>query len=138
MTDTPDVLSPQEDDRYKCITLDSSVYRLSSIKKAAYRFGDRCYVLIHSGPDREVKVYLRLKDFGLDLSSVLGDYLNEVLDQDLRESIAEQTDALRSLIIAHAFSQTSLIDTDFEMTPYASDPSGILESDEQDASIAAE
>jgi His-Xaa-Ser system protein HxsD len=134
MVDSHVVLGPPlEDGGYKCILLDSSVYRLPSAKKAAYKFGDRCYVLIEGGTDGHIRVYLRPKDSNLDIESVVGDYLNEVLDQDLRESIAEQTDDLRNLIIAHAFSQTSLIETDLETAPYAPDNFGIVDSDKQAA-----
>jgi len=38
-----------------------------------------------------------------------GQFCNEVLDQELREEIAAETRGVRDLLLAHAFSKTSLI-----------------------------
>lgn len=40
------------------------------------------------------------------------DFKREVLDQDLRSTIASETEQIRNLILAHAFSKTSLISKD--------------------------
>jgi His-Xaa-Ser system protein HxsD len=126
--DQPRNLDPSHEEQWdKCISLDSAVYRLTAIKKAAYKFGDRCYFQIERGENEQVKVFLRLKDPTQDISSLIGDYTIEVLDQELRESIADETDDLRNLIIAHAFSQTSLIEVEYETAPYTADPFQKLE-----------
>jgi His-Xaa-Ser system protein HxsD len=39
-------------------------------------------------------------------------FFQELLDQELRERIAEETDAIRSLILAQAYSKTDLIRRD--------------------------
>lgn len=43
-----------------------------------------------------------------DAEIILNDFKTEVLDQDLRETIKNKTEATRNLIIAHAFSNTEI------------------------------
>lgn len=105
-----------------CAILDGSVYSLTAIKKAAYRFGDCCHIQIEKEAEDKIHVYFSPKTPTVDLSSKIGEYLNEVLDQDLRESIAAQTKDLCNLIIAHAFSKTALIESELETEEYALDP----------------
>jgi hypothetical protein len=49
-----------------------------------------------------------------------GEFCNEVLDQELREIIAEETVGIRDLLLAQAFSKTSLIDPELETCDYDS------------------
>lgn len=93
------------------IELDTAVYRLNAIKKAAYRFGDRCQIEIATAGEGRVRVTLRshpLRPAALEL--LAGELRNEVLDQELREVVAQETEAVRNLILAQAFSKTSILD----------------------------
>ena len=40
----------------------------------------------------------------------IDDFRKEVLDQDLREKIKKESEPLRNLILAHAFSKTTLVE----------------------------
>jgi His-Xaa-Ser system protein HxsD len=92
------------------LSLDTSIYSLDAIKKAAYKFADRTSILINPSPGTAVVVVF---NFGSehpmsDQGQVIGAYCNELLDQDLRERIKRETTPVRNLILAHAFSRTSL------------------------------
>jgi His-Xaa-Ser system protein HxsD len=93
------------------IEFDLSLFRLSAIKKAAYKIGDRCHIQIErTAPDR-VSVTLRSKrPLEMSTESCVGELRNEVLDQDLREIVAEETAAIRNVLLAQVFSKTSLLD----------------------------
>ena len=41
------------------IDFDAGIYRLTAIKKAAYKFGDCCHVKIETVGERQTKVTLR-------------------------------------------------------------------------------
>jgi His-Xaa-Ser system protein HxsD len=110
---------------------DAAVYRLTAIKKAAYRFGDRCHVEIETAPGGRIRVTLRAKQSPDDPQCLLGEFRNEVLDQDLREIVAEETEAVRNLLLAQAFSPTSLLDPQGETGDYNEDPLGVRPSDVQ-------
>jgi His-Xaa-Ser system protein HxsD len=107
------------------VELDTRVYRLGAIKKAAYRFGDRCHVRVEPVPGGTgVRVVLRAKRVLDNPAFLAGEFQNDVLDQDLREMVAEETEAVRNLILAHAFSATSLLDADGDAADYHGDPLG--------------
>jgi His-Xaa-Ser system protein HxsD len=110
------------------IDIDPDVYRLSAVKKAAYRFGARCFisiVMIDGGP---IRVTLIPKSNACDPRELEGDFQNEVLDQDLREAIAEETKRVRSLLLAHAFSGVLPAAEVPDSLDYHGDPMGISRS----------
>jgi His-Xaa-Ser system protein HxsD len=55
-----------------------------------------------------VNVHPKIKDVGLLLQSLR----EEVLDQRVREVVRAETEGVRNLILAHAFSRTGLISDD--------------------------
>ena len=90
--------------------IDLGVYSLECIKRAAYRLSDRfsteiaidqqiahCKLIFSSNRAREF----------VELS--VDAFRKELLDQDLREIVRRETEGVRNLILAHAFSKTGLI-----------------------------
>jgi His-Xaa-Ser system protein HxsD len=115
------------------VVFDTRIYRLDAIKKAAYNFGARCRALIEEADDHNVRVTLLLKDGSADSEVLAGDFCNECLDQELREVVGRETEAVRNLLLAHAFSKTSLINQEGETADYRSDPLQIAQP--QDGSV---
>jgi His-Xaa-Ser system protein HxsD len=111
------------------VDLDLAVYRLASIKKAAYKFGGRCHVRIEALAEDKVRVTLTPKRLLESIGHLTGEFQNEVLDQELREDVAAETAGVRNLIIAQAYSQTSLLDRMGETADYHTDPLGISRPD---------
>jgi His-Xaa-Ser system protein HxsD len=93
------------------VVLDLRVYRLAAIKKAAYRFADRFTAILGSPDQDRLAVSLRFKaNVAEDAArEVTRQFFQELLDQELREHIADETNAVRTLILAHAFSNADLI-----------------------------
>ena len=102
-----------------------AVYRLSAVKKAAYKFGDRCHIQIATIEGGRIQARLSPKNPAEDPQYLAGEFGNEVLDQELREQVAQETAAVRDLLMAQAFSATSLIDEEGEEADYRVDPLGI-------------
>ena len=91
------------------VTFPADLYSLAAVKKAAYRFMDRATVDIR--PTREgLECILQVAErfSATDLEAIVEDFKAEVLDQDLRESIAAETAPMRNAILAFAFSKTHL------------------------------
>src|SRR5204862_2896982 len=88
--------------------IDTRIYSLEAIKKAAYRLAERASVIINPGADTEVLVVFNFTSHQAKncAESVLAEFCNELLDQDLREIIKRETTPVRNLIMAHAFSRT--------------------------------
>jgi His-Xaa-Ser system protein HxsD len=96
---------------------DRNVYRLNAVKKAAYTYGNIFHALIEE-TDGSVVVTLRLAASNADPEEAVGRFCNEVLDQELREEIAAETTRVRDLLLAQAFSKTSLVDSELETSDY--------------------
>lgn len=111
------------------VDFDAAVYRLEAIKKAAYRLGARCYCNIELVGTSCVRVTITPKSSAEDLSSLVSELRNEALDQELREVVAKETEAIRNLIVLQAFSKTSLLDSDGEKGDFEKDPLGIRKPD---------
>ncbi len=69
------------------------------------------------------------KSENVPLHTLQGDFQNELLDQDLRESIANETERVCNLLLAHAFSGLSPTDTVADTADYRDDPLRIRRSD---------
>ena len=87
----------------------ADIYDLETIKKAAYRLSDRCAFEFRLEPNAIV-CSLRF-DHSLasdDVAALINALRNEVLEQDLRRLIAEETATIRNAVLAYAFSRTGL------------------------------
>lgn len=109
--------------------LDTAVYRLTAIKKAAYKFSGRCVVQIRLVDQQTAEVQLEASAASVDLQNVRRDFLREVTDQELREVVLEETAGVRNLLLAQAFSSTSLIPDDEGVDDYQLDPQRISRPD---------
>jgi His-Xaa-Ser system protein HxsD len=91
------------------VTFDSQVYGLTAVKKAAYKYLDRFSADINV---EDARINCRLtftssKDQRA-IALIVEDFRKEVLDQDLREELKVETEAVRNLILAYAFSATAI------------------------------
>lgn len=95
-------------------TIDLRVYRLTAVKKAAYRLADRLTASMASHDEHSVAVTFTFKTGTNESTAREAErlFFQELLDQELRESIAAETAPLRTLILAQAFSKTDLIGDD--------------------------
>jgi His-Xaa-Ser system protein HxsD len=115
------------------IELDSTIYRLSAVKKAAYKFGNHFHVKLLPTTGQWVRVVLTPKAPTDTLDHWAGEFCNEVLDQELREVVAQETEPVKNLLLAQAFSATSLLDPAGEEGDYRLDPLGIRQPYSQSA-----
>jgi His-Xaa-Ser system protein HxsD len=96
------------------ILISLKLYSIEAIKKTAYLFTNRFGVFLdHHDSDHAKVVFNPDKDSkSLDFDSIYNEFCNELLDQDLREIIFNKTEGRRNLILAQAFSRTSLLSDD--------------------------
>jgi His-Xaa-Ser system protein HxsD len=102
-------------DGTRLLSIDPSVYRISAVQKAAYKYSGYFHVLINQS-ETEIEVRLQPKEGCTSPEIAARDFANEILDQELREVVAAETEAVRNLILAQAFSKTSLINSEEETT----------------------
>jgi len=90
------------------LTFDAASHSVDAIQRAAYRFSDRVSCELVSG---DVEHRCVLTAFGdVDLDAQIADFRTEVLDQVLRERIRAETEPIRTMILAQAFSKTGVVD----------------------------
>ena len=101
----------RDGDRF-VLSIDTRVYSLDAIKKTAYKFAALTSVILQSKSDTVVSVLFNFAGTQgkNDPERVISDFCNELLDQDLREIIKRETTPVRNLILAHAFSHSSLVE----------------------------
>lgn len=88
------------------VRFSAAVYDLDTIKRAAYRFTDK---LAFNFSIEDGEIVCLVTQLAADVSDhIIDDFRNEVLDQDLRRSIAQETAGIRNVILAHVFSKTGL------------------------------
>ena len=93
--------------------VDLGIYSMSALLRVAYRFTDRCY--LHLERDGfSVYVRFRAKASAPPLDQIAGEFCNELLDQTLREIVAQESEPVRNLVLAHALSRTSFVDSERE------------------------
>jgi His-Xaa-Ser system protein HxsD len=111
--------------------VDTSMYPISAVTRAAYKFTARYHVAIRREAEDSSIVTVTLTPKSpsiLDATAervLMGDFENELIDQRLRESLEAEFGALRELIVAHAFSDTNLLDPARDDGDYVEDPLGI-------------
>lgn len=91
------------------LSFSTSAYDLATIKRAAYKFTDRCSVEFEVTRDSVIcSIFPKAPMTEETFTEFAAALRNEVLDQDLRRTIAEETASLRNAILAHAFSKTGI------------------------------
>lgn len=90
--------------------VDLRVYRLTAVQKAAYRLARRCTAVLGAVEGDALAVALTFPTATTEAEAlaVARHFHQELLDQELRETVAAETAPLRSLLLAMAFSRTGL------------------------------
>jgi His-Xaa-Ser system protein HxsD len=91
------------------VTFDAASHSADAIQRAAYRFSDRLSCELTS-TETEHRCRLTAAGGDADLDAQIADFRTEVLDQVLRERIRAETEPIRTMILAQAFSKTGLVD----------------------------
>ena len=93
------------------VVFDLNAFSVNAVKSAAYRY---LHLFTADITVAEAHIQCALQ-FASTLSpdkteQIVNEFKKEVLDQDLRERLKTETETVRNLILAHAFSKTGLVD----------------------------
>jgi His-Xaa-Ser system protein HxsD len=92
----------------RMVSLDAAAFTIDAAQKAAYRFIDRMAVSFQLD-DRQIHCELLIDSKTSAVDDLIREFHKELLDQQLRQRIAAETESIRHLILAHAFSKTGLM-----------------------------
>lgn len=90
------------------LTLDNSVYSLMAVQKAAYRFIDRLIIIISQDDNHVICDISPVVGLSQSYDDIVARFKQELLDQQLRLQIKEETESVRNLILSLAFSRSGL------------------------------
>jgi His-Xaa-Ser system protein HxsD len=95
------------------VNFDRRVYSLNAVKKAAYKHV-RVFTADISIVDEEIRCLINFEQPVTEEQRLrlTNEFKKEVLDQDLRERLKAETESVRNVILAHAFSKTGLINNE--------------------------
>jgi His-Xaa-Ser system protein HxsD len=108
------------------LSLSRAVYSRKSVLAAAYKLSDRCVVLVDADSDDRWVIYV-VGENGTDSKSLLPTLIRELGDQALRACLEEEFGAVRTLIVAQAFSEGNLLDPSRDDADHNLDPRGTEE-----------
>jgi His-Xaa-Ser system protein HxsD len=92
------------------IRVDSRVYSLEVVQRAAFKCTDLASFQFSVVNDQALDVTATVKStLTIAPGEVTARFHDELLDQKLRQTIADETKAERDLILAYAFSNTKLL-----------------------------
>lgn len=110
------------------IQVDTTLYELDAVLRACYRLTDRCYLFLTRDQVADHLVNVSFMSKGsAEISSVIGEFCNDLLDQSLRIALSREFGSIRELIVAQAFAEGNLLDHQRDEGDYATDPLGIGE-----------
>lgn len=99
----------ERESRQTLLRFDSRVFSLPAVKKAAYKYINSFTTDINLVEDQIVCALTLTSPANEERSSrLIEEFKKEVLDQDLREGIKTETEPIRNLIFALAFSKTGI------------------------------
>ena len=91
------------------VTFSKETSNIASLKRAAYKHTDKCAVEFLTDKNEIACVFQFKNEISEDeFSQFVVEFRSDVLDEDLRNEISIQTEPIRNLILAHAFSKTGL------------------------------
>ncbi|WP_025871366.1 His-Xaa-Ser system protein HxsD [Methylobacillus glycogenes] len=93
----------------KVLSFDERIYHVEAIQKAAYRYINIfCIDLSYSGQSIECIITFDKAVTNDGAEYYTSEFKKEILDQQLRKIIKEETEPVRNLILGIAFSNTDL------------------------------
>jgi len=90
------------------IQVSLALFSREAVLQTCHRYTGQYFVSVVRAGDAEVLIGLKPKAPGLALSSLASEFLNQLLDQQLRVELTEQTKALRENIVRQAFVEADL------------------------------
>lgn len=84
------------------VQVNTTLYTREALFRAAYRFTDRCYLLLRPETEEVIAVEMTSKN-GEDAEAMAGEFSNELIDQRIRLDLARETHNIRELIVGRAF-----------------------------------
>jgi His-Xaa-Ser system protein HxsD len=93
-----------------CLTavVNTTIHPKEALLRTCYAFTDRCYLFLDPLDGDRVRVRFRKRRQAADLTRVVAEFGNALIDHTLRVTIARETQTIRELIVTQAFAEADL------------------------------
>jgi len=99
----------QEDElgKYLSFTVDTDIYPISSLMKACYWYTDLAYIFLKKLDTTRIEIIFRSKKESFEplLLSKAQEFMNRVLDENVRSLVNQKTEVFQDIIVKKAFSE---------------------------------
>lgn len=96
------------DRAHTALKVDLSIYSIEAVVRAAYKLTDRCYILLDRNETHAI-AYFIAKTKADDVAEWVGAFMNELIDQQLRDQLEKRFAPIRTIITAQAFAEGNLL-----------------------------
>lgn len=87
------------------LKVSTKIYDLSAVVQTSYRFTQKCYIQISPICDDIIGVYVKVKgNRNIDLKDLADNFMNELIDEQVRISTEKEFGIIRDAIVKKAFS----------------------------------
>jgi len=88
-----------------CVILevDTSFFCKDAILKTSYQFTEQCYFKVETVGEGAARVAISPKEPGTDVERIVPEFLNQLIDQELRVRVQQETAEIHRLIVSEAF-----------------------------------
>jgi His-Xaa-Ser system protein HxsD len=110
------------------LEIDRELFSADAVLRTAYKFTDLWFIFLQTHVTRGNRWLVVLKPKPTAASTtvdVVGEFANELIDQQLRLQLERQFGDVRTLIVAQAFAEGNLLDPGRAADDYQADPLGI-------------
>ena len=85
------------------IDFEKSIYSKSTLLKSCYKFTDKAYIYLKSINENNKEVFRVFFEYKNKVEkNLIGEYMNELLDQELRDIVSTETKKIRETIVTKA------------------------------------
>ncbi len=106
------------------LRLQLGLYEISTVYKAVYLFLGRAFFHLQA-VDGELVISIRPKTPSDKIYELIGELQNELIEQRVRDLVSSETEEIRKILYAQAFSRTNLVLQARDVKNALSDPEGI-------------
>jgi His-Xaa-Ser system protein HxsD len=97
----------RDDARTLTAIVDQRIYSRKALLRTCYWYTDKLYVYIEVlDPNRYAVRFRQCENVAVDLTALAGQFLNDLLENELRTQIATETAPVREMLVAKALGYT--------------------------------
>lgn len=95
--------------REVALSVNTGLYGIDAVFQACYTFTDRCFFHFSHKGGEDVVLSMRRKREDGDVDDLIGEFVNELINQRVRIDLFRRTHLLREMIVAQAFTEADLL-----------------------------